>query len=59
MGYFKLIWLHERRNEIINHIKELEHHRVDHDLLNINKCEPLYEVLDKINKAIEEESDNI
>lgn len=59
MGYFKLIWLHERRNEIINHIKELEHHRVDHDLFNTNKCEPLYEILDKINKAIEEESDNI
>lgn len=59
MGYFKLIWLHERRKEIINHIKELEHRRIDHDLFNTNKCEPLYEVLDKINKAIEEESDNI
>ena len=59
MGYFKLIWLHERRNEIINHTKELERNRVDNDLFNTNKCEPLYEVLDKINKAIEEESDNI
>lgn len=59
MGYFKLIWLYERREEIINHIKEREHYRIEHDLFNTTKYQALYDVLDKVNKAIEEESDNI
>lgn len=54
MSYFELCLRKQQREEIIRHIKEIERKRIEEDTFNVNKAEPLYEVLERLNKIIEE-----
>ena len=49
--YYRLL---EQRKDLINFIKELEYKRLNTDVLNVNKYNNLYEVLNKINNKLKQ-----
>lgn len=51
----KLCKLIEQRDAVIKQIREIETERIKHDTLNLGRCKPLYDVLDKLNKEIAKE----
>ena len=51
----QLCKLIEQRDAVIRQIREIETERIKHDTLNLGKCKPLYDVLDKLNEEIAKE----
>ena len=51
----KLCKLIEQRDAVIRQIREIETERIKNDTLNLDKCKPLYDVLDNLNKEIAKE----
>ena len=52
----KLCKLIEQRDAVIRQIREIETERIKHDTLNLDKCKPLYEILEKIDMELLKEA---